>query len=293
MKKIPMELLKETVETIHNEGLNALAGGRHDIHPDGHYFRASSSGMCMRKAMFAYLQCAQIPRDPASKRTLFHGTEIHKWADDGVDMALWGMEGSMIRLVPWRMASFKPMFLDTCNLGVDTAVAGTLDHLYLVNTDQGQKLVIIDHKSANEFAFKKYKGKGAPSHHRQQVGTYAAGVLPLARQLGLKREDIIIFMVYLSKKDLEVKVAEVDEIAYSSAEMYWANVATLHRAMFNERGALRRDGVLPPAEPFEGWECRYCDYCDNQEQCSAMSTIQDLVTGGLLTDEFVTAAEVV
>lgn len=288
MRKIPMVDLHQEVSGLHNAGLNTLAGGGHDIHPAGHYFRASSAGMCMRKALFAYLDCVQIPREASSKRTLFHGTMIHEWADRAVDMIAWRMGGSIIRMVPYRLSTFSSLFNDNCTLGSDVAVKGTLDHLYLVTTEEGLKLVIVDHKSANEYAFKRYKKDGAAAHHRAQVGTYHAAIMPLAHAMGLKGSDIHVFMVYISKKDLEVHVSTVDQAARTVAENYWGNVANAHEKLFNEMGGLDMNAELPAAEPFEKWECNYCDYCVNHGSCASLSTVRDLETAQLLDHNFVT-----
>lgn len=290
MKKIPMVDLGQEVAALHDLGLNALAAGGMNIHPDGHYYRASSAGMCARKAMFAYLQCKQIPRDPSSRRTLFHGTEIHKWADQAVDMALWRLGGSVIRMVPYRLSTFSSFFPDQCVLGAPT-VNGTLDHLYLVQTDEGMKLVIVDHKSANEYAFKKYKKEGAAKHHRAQVGTYYNAIMPLARALGLSGTDIKIYMAYISKKDFEVHVTPVDELCRTAAESYWCDVAAAHKKIFNEHGALVLGAELPAAAPFEKWECNYCDYCESFESCASIITVKDLETTGLVSRDFIVENE--
>lgn len=287
MKKIPMLDLHQEVVALHDLGLNALSGGGFDIHPDGHYFRASSAGMCMRKAMFAYLQCEQIPRDPASKRTLYHGTMIHEWADKAVDMITWRMGGTIIRMIPYRLSAFSHLFNDSCILGPDVSVKGTLDHLYLAFTDDGMKLIIVDHKSANEYAFKRYKKDGAAAHHRAQVGTYHSAIMPLANKLGLKSQDIHVFMAYISKKDLEVHISYVDHMAREVAENYWGNVADVHRQMFDNNGTLKIDAALPAAEPFEKWECQYCDYCENQTSCTSLTTVRDLETAGMVSHDFI------
>lgn len=291
MKKISLMDLQQEVTGLHDLGLNALSGGGFDIHPDGHYFRASSAGMCMRKAMFAYLQCKQIPRAPESRRTLYHGTKIHEWADKAVDMIVWKMGGSIIRMVPYRLAAFNHLFSDSCILGADVCVNGTLDHLYLAFTDDGMKLVIVDHKSANEYAFKRYKRDGAAAHHRAQVGTYHSAIMPLVHALGLKSRDVYTFMAYISKKDLEVHVSYVDHAVREAAENYWGNVAGVHREMFDTTGAMKIDAALPAAQPFEKWECNYCDYCSNHESCCSITTVRDLETVGMVSHEFVVANE--
>lgn len=292
--------MKDLINDLQNRGLDLLVSG-HTIHPKGNYFRMSSTGMCPKKVILEYLGAESFPREPSSMRTLFHGTEIHEFMDKGVDKAIWGMGGQVMRITPFRLSAFGAMF-NPHDADLDPGmVYGTPDHIYLVIGDNNElNVVIVDHKSANEFAFKMAK-KEEKSHHFGQVGAYAIALKDvLGRFFGFNSMNIHLFVAYISKKDLEVYVKEVDTVqAMTSAQVYWTEISKLCNDLFNKNDddsgtLLDIHARLPQSQPRQSWECGYCPFFSQTAQekkdkqapmlCCACGTIGDAIEQGLIEE---------
>lgn len=107
---------------------------------------------------------------------------------------------------------------------------------------QSEPLLVTEIKTRDEVDYLDEPNR----HHRAQVHAYMRG---LTEKHDRDIDEVII--IYGSRKTLTVRAFPVEfDPAFWREVVEWAA----------DHSEYRSDGLLPPAEPEYGWECRFCDY---------------------------------